>query len=210
MRAPGMSFMRMPIFCWMSLITMILLLLAFPSITVGLILLMFDRFFGTNFFIVPHGGDPILWQHLFWVFGHPEVYILILPAMGIVSEIIPVFSRKPLFGYAVMVYSGIAIAFLAFGVWAHHMFAIGLGPHGRRRLRLEHDADRRAHGREDLQLDRHDVQGLAQLQDADAVRRRLHQHVHHWRAVRRHARLAAGRPASSTTRTSSSPTSTTC
>jgi cytochrome c oxidase subunit I len=128
MRAPGMGFMRMPIFCWMSLITMVLLLLAFPSITVGLILLMFDRFFGTNFFIVPHGGDPILWQHLFWVFGHPEVYILILPAMGIISEIIPVFSRKPLFGYAVMVYSGIAIAFLAFGVWAHHMFATGLGP----------------------------------------------------------------------------------
>src|ERR1700730_11613967 len=128
MRAPGMSFMRMPIFCWMSLITMVLLLLAFPSITVGLLLLMFDRFFDTNFFNVPQGGDPILWQNLFWVFGHPEVYILILPAMGVVSEIIPVFSRKPLFGYAVMVYSGIAIGFLAFGVWAHHMFAVGLGP----------------------------------------------------------------------------------
>src|SRR5918911_780701 len=127
MRAPGMGFMRMPIFTWMSLITMVLLLLAFPAITVGLILLMFDRFFGTNFYIVQHGGDPILWQHLFWVFGHPEVYILILPAFGIVSEIIPVFSRKPLFGYAVMVYSGIAIAFLSFGVWAHHMFAVGLG-----------------------------------------------------------------------------------
>ena len=127
LRAPGMSFMRMPIFTWMSLITMVLLLLAFPSITVGLILLMFDRFFQTNFYSVAHGGDPVLWQHLFWVFGHPEVYILILPAMGAVSEIIPVFSRKPLFGYAVMVYSGIAIAFLAFGVWAHHMFAVGLG-----------------------------------------------------------------------------------
>src|SRR5438105_1565372 len=128
MRAPGLSFMRLPIFCWMSLITMVLLLLAFPSITVGLILLMFDRFFNTNFYSVPHGGDPILWQHLFWVFGHPEVYILILPGMGIVSEIIPVFSRKPLFGYAVMVYSLAAIAFLGFGVWAHHMFTTGLGP----------------------------------------------------------------------------------
>jgi cytochrome c oxidase subunit 1 len=128
MRAPGLGFMRLPIFCWMSLITMVLLLLAFPSITVGLILLMFDRFFETNFYNVPMGGDPVLWQHLFWVFGHPEVYILILPAMGVVSEIIPVFSRKPLFGYAVMVYSGIAIAFLSFGVWAHHMFAVGLGP----------------------------------------------------------------------------------
>jgi cytochrome c oxidase subunit I len=128
MRAPGMGFMRLPIFCWMSLITMILLLLAFPSITVGLILLLFDRYFETNFYSVPNGGDPILWQNLFWVFGHPEVYILILPAMGVVSEIVPVFSRKPLFGYAVMVYSGIAIGFLAFGVWAHHMFAVGLGP----------------------------------------------------------------------------------
>jgi cytochrome c oxidase subunit I len=128
MRAPGLSFMRLPIFTWMSLITMVLLLLAFPSITVGLILLMFDRYFNTNFYMVPQGGDPILWQHLFWVFGHPEVYILILPAMGVVSEIVPVFSRKPLFGYAVMVYSGIAIGFLAFGVWAHHMFATGLGP----------------------------------------------------------------------------------
>src|ERR671924_1955427 len=128
MRAPGMGFMRLPIFTWMSLITMILILLAFPSITVGLILLMFDRFFGTNFYLVPHGGDPILWQHLFWVFGHPEVYILILPAMGIVSEVLPTFSGKPLFGYPVVVYSGIAIAFMSFGVWAHHMFAVGMGP----------------------------------------------------------------------------------
>ena len=91
MRAPGMGFMRLPIFCWMSLITMILLLLAFPSITVGLILLLFDRYFETNFYSVPNGGDPILWQNLFWVFGHPEVYILILPGMGVVSEIIFVF-----------------------------------------------------------------------------------------------------------------------
>ncbi|MBI2755267.1 MAG: cytochrome c oxidase subunit I [Chloroflexi bacterium] len=128
MRAPGMTYMRMPIFTWMSLITMILLVLAFPAITIGLVLLMFDRHFGTNFFEVAKGGDVILWQNLFWVFGHPEVYILILPAMGIVSEILPVFSRKPLFGYAVMVFSGMAIAFLAFGVWAHHMFAVGLGP----------------------------------------------------------------------------------
>src|SRR5213080_1297296 len=126
MRAPGMGFMRMPIFCWMSLITMILILLAFPSITVGLILLMFDRFFDTNFYSVPHGGDPILWQHLFWVFGHPEVYILILPAMGIVSEIIPVFSRKPLFGYKAIAFSTFGIAFISMLVWAHHMFAVGL------------------------------------------------------------------------------------
>jgi cytochrome c oxidase subunit I len=128
MRAPGMKLMRMPIFTWMSFITQVLLLLAFPVITVALILLMFDRFFGTNFYVPSAGGDPLLWQHLFWIFGHPEVYILILPAFGIVSEILPVFARKPLFGYAAMVFSGIFIAFLVFGVWAHHMFATGMGP----------------------------------------------------------------------------------
>ncbi len=128
LRGPGMKLMRMPIFTWMSFITQILLLLAFPVITVALIMLMLDRTFGTNFFLVANGGDPILWQHLFWIFGHPEVYILILPSFGIVSEILPVFSRKPLFGYAAMVFSGAFIAFLGFGVWAHHMFATGMGP----------------------------------------------------------------------------------
>ena len=128
MRAPGMTLMRMPMFVWMSFITQVLLLLAFPVITVALILLMFDRFFGTNFFVPSGGGDPLLWQHLFWIFGHPEVYILILPGFGIVSEILPVFSRKPLFGYAAMVFSGVFIAFLGFGVWSHHMFTTGMGP----------------------------------------------------------------------------------
>ena len=128
MRAKGMKLMRMPIFVWMSFITQVLLLLAFPVITVALILLTFDRVFGTHFYVPAGGGDPLLWQHLFWIFGHPEVYILILPAFGIVSEILPVFSRKPLFGYAAMVFSGIFIAFLGFGVWSHHMFATGMGP----------------------------------------------------------------------------------
>jgi cytochrome c oxidase subunit 1 len=128
LRAPGMTLMRMPMFVWMSFITQMLLLLAFPVITVALILLMADRLFGTSFYVPAGGGDPILWQHLFWIFGHPEVYILILPAFGIVSEILPVFSRKPLFGYAAMVFSGAFIAFLGFGVWAHHMFSTGMGP----------------------------------------------------------------------------------
>jgi cytochrome c oxidase subunit 1 len=128
MRAPGMSLMRMPIFVWMSLVAQFLLLFAIPVITVALFLLGFDRTFSTNFFNVAAGSDPLLWQHLFWMFGHPEVYILILPAMGIVSEVLPVFSRKPLFGYQVMVFSGIAIGFMGWGVWAHHMFATGLGP----------------------------------------------------------------------------------
>jgi cytochrome c oxidase subunit 1 len=128
LRCHGMRMMRMPMFVWMSFITQVLLLLAFPVITVALILLMVDRFFGTSFYIPAGGGDPVLWQHLFWIFGHPEVYILILPAFGIVSEILPVFSRKPLFGYAAMVFSGSFIAFLGFGVWSHHMFATGMGP----------------------------------------------------------------------------------
>jgi cytochrome c oxidase subunit 1 len=127
MRAPGMTLMRMPMFTWMSFVTQFLLILAFPPITVALVFLLFDRFFGTTFYEIASGADPLLWQHLFWVFGHPEVYILILPAFGLVSEILPTFSRKPLFGYNVMVYSGIMIGFLGFGVWAHHMFAVGLG-----------------------------------------------------------------------------------
>ncbi|MQA99424.1 MAG: cytochrome c oxidase subunit I [Actinobacteria bacterium] len=128
MRAPGMTFMRMPVFIWMSLVVSFLLLFAMPVLAVALFQLMFDRLFGGNFFNPAVGGDPLLWQHLFWVFGHPEVYILILPAMGIVSEVLPTFSRKPLFGYAAIVFAGVAIGFMGWGVWAHHMFAAGLGP----------------------------------------------------------------------------------
>jgi cytochrome c oxidase subunit 1 len=128
LRAPGMTMMRMPVFVWMNLVVSFLLLFAIPVITVALFELYFDRNFGSNFFNANMGGDPVLWQHLFWLFGHPEVYILILPAMGIVSEVLPVFSRKPLFGYSVVVFSGIAIGFMGWGVWAHHMFAVGLGP----------------------------------------------------------------------------------
>jgi cytochrome c oxidase subunit I len=128
LRAPGMSLMRMPVFVWMTFVVSFLLVFALPVLTVGLFELFFDRHFGTNFFQVGGGGDPVLWQHLFWLFGHPEVYVLILPAMGIVSEVLPVFSRKPLFGYPVVVFSGIAIGFMGWGVWAHHMFAVGLGP----------------------------------------------------------------------------------
>ncbi len=128
MRCPGMTMMRMPVFIWMTLITSILLVLAFPVITVGLVELVMDRNFGTHFFDTAGGGDPILWQHLFWVFGHPEVYILILPPMGVVSEILPTFSRKPLFGYPVVVFSGIVIGFMSWAVWSHHMFTTGMGP----------------------------------------------------------------------------------
>lgn len=128
MRAPGMTLMKMPILTWMLLITQFLLLFAMPVISVALFLLTFDRLFDANFFNVAAGADPLLWQHLFWIFGHPEVYILILPSFGIISEIIPVFSRKPIFGYPFMVFAGAAIGFMGWGVWAHHMFASGMGP----------------------------------------------------------------------------------
>jgi cytochrome c oxidase subunit 1 len=128
MRAPGMTLMRMPVFTWMALVVSFLLVFALPILTVGLIELLFWRFFDMPFFSAEFGGDPLLWQHIFWLFGHPEVYILILPAMGIVSEILPTFSRKPLFGYTAVVFAGVSIAFLGFAVWAHHMFTVGLGP----------------------------------------------------------------------------------
>src|SRR5690606_11458444 len=128
LRAPGMRMMRLPLFTWMALLTSFLLITALPVFAVALFFLTFDRFWGTLFFVPSAGGDPILWQHLFWLFGHPEVYILILPAFGILSDVLPAFTRKPLFGYASMVYSGILIAFIGWGVWAHHMFATGLGP----------------------------------------------------------------------------------
>ena len=128
MRAPGMTLFRMPVFVWMGLVVQFLLAFSLPIITVDLFELLFDRRWHTNFFNTAAGGDPVLWQHLFWLFGHPEVYVLILPAFGIISEIIPVFARKPLFGYQFVVFSGISIGFIGFGVWAHHMFAVGLGP----------------------------------------------------------------------------------
>jgi cytochrome c oxidase subunit 1 len=128
LRAPGMTLMRMPAFVWMTLVTSFLMLFAMPVIGVALWQLMFDTAFSGNFFNPVNGGDPVLWQHMFWLFGHPEVYILILPAFGIVSEILPTFARKPLFGYTAVVFSGIAIGFIGWGVWAHHMFATGMGP----------------------------------------------------------------------------------
>jgi cytochrome c oxidase subunit 1 len=128
MRAPGMTLMRMPTFTWMMFVTAFLTVFAMPVVTAAMIMVFFDRNYDTLFFVASKGGDPILYQHLFWLFGHPEVYILILPGMGIVSEVLPVFSRKPLFGYSVVVFSGIAIGFMSWGVWAHHMFSTGLGP----------------------------------------------------------------------------------
>ncbi|AKM18397.1 Cytochrome c oxidase subunit 1 [Geobacillus sp. 12AMOR1] len=128
MRAPGMTFMRMPMFTWATFVTSALILFAFPPLTVGLIFMMMDRLFGGNFFNPAAGGNTIIWEHLFWVFGHPEVYILILPSFGIFSEIFATFSRKRLFGYSSMVFATVLIAFFGFMVWAHHMFTVGMGP----------------------------------------------------------------------------------
>ncbi|MFD2705814.1 cytochrome c oxidase subunit I [Salibacterium lacus] len=128
MRAPGMTMMRLPLFCWTTLIVSILIVFAFTPLAAGLAMLMLDRLFGAQFFQVDAGGNVVLWQHIFWVFGHPEVYILVLPAFGIISEVVPAFSRKRLFGYTTMVFAVLLIAFLGFMVWVHHMFTVGLGP----------------------------------------------------------------------------------
>ena len=125
MRTPGMTWMRIPLFVWTMEIYALLLVFVLPTLSAGLTLLLLDRQVGTHFFIPDQGGSALLWQHAFWFFGHPEVYIMILPAMGIVSEVIPVFSRKPIFGYKAIALSTVAIAFLSMLVWAHHMFAVG-------------------------------------------------------------------------------------
>jgi cytochrome c oxidase subunit 1 len=126
MRAAGMSWMRIPLFVWAIEIYAVLLLIVVPVIAIALTFLLLDRQAGTHFFIPGEGGDAILYQHLFWFFGHPEVYIIILPAMGVISEVIPVFSRKPIFGYKAIAFSTIAIGFYSMLVWAHHMFSVGL------------------------------------------------------------------------------------
>ena len=123
-----MTLMKMPVFTWMTLVTQFLLLFAIPVLTSAQFLLMIDRLFDANFFNVAKGANPLLWEHLFWIFGHPEVYLMILPAFGLVSEMLPTFSRKPIFGYPFIVFSGVAIGFMGWGVWAHHMFVSGIGP----------------------------------------------------------------------------------
>src|SRR5215468_148087 len=130
MRCPGMTLARMPLFVWMLLIVCFMILLALPPLTAAQVMLLFDRFLGAHFFDTQAGGSAVLWQHFFWIFGHPEVYILMLPGFACVSEIIPVFSRKPIFGYAVMVGATVMIGFISVSVWAHHMFTVGMSAVG--------------------------------------------------------------------------------
>jgi cytochrome c oxidase subunit I len=126
LRAPGMTWMRIPLFVWTIEVYAILLVMVLPALSAGLTLLLLDRQAGTHFFVPGGGGDALLYQHVFWFFGHPEVYIMILPAFGVISEVIPVFARKPIFGYKAIAFSSVAIAFLSMVVWAHHMFTVGL------------------------------------------------------------------------------------
>jgi cytochrome c oxidase subunit 1/cytochrome c oxidase subunit I+III len=127
LRAPGMTLRRLPLFVWINFVTAFIVVFALPVLNAGLVMLLMDRQLGTHFFTGHSGGSPVLWQHIFWAFGHPEVYILALPAFAIISEVVPVFSRKPIFGYEFVAVSSVAIAFLSFGVWAHHMFTVGMG-----------------------------------------------------------------------------------
>ena len=168
MRAPGMTMFRMPIFTWNILLTSVLVLLAFPVLAAALLALEADRKLGAHVFDAANGG-AMLWQHLFWFFGHPEVYIVALPFFGIITEILPVFSRKPVFGYKGLVGATIAIAGLSMTVWAHHMFPTGAGAAA---VLLVHDVpDRGADRGEVLQLGRHDLARPADVRDADAVGR---------------------------------------
>ncbi|HZU29286.1 MAG TPA: cytochrome c oxidase subunit I [Bryobacteraceae bacterium] len=127
LRTPGLTIRRLPLFVWMVFVNSFLILAAIPALNAALVMLLIDRQLNAHFFTHVGGGSPILWQHYFWAFGHPEVYIMVLPAFGIISEVVPVFSRKPIFGYAFVAASTVAIAVLSLGVWAHHMFAVGLG-----------------------------------------------------------------------------------
>ena len=191
MRAPGMSMFRMPIFTWNMLVTSVLVLIAFPVLTAASLMLLSDRHLDSHVFDPANGGEPILWQHLFWFFGHPEVYIAALPFFGIITEVLPVFSWRPIFGYKGIVAATLGIAALSVGVWAHHMFTTGAVEvaffSG---LSLP---DRGAHGHQVLQLDRDDVAGPPHVPDPDAVRGRVPDPVPGRRADRRDPRLAPGR-----------------
>jgi cytochrome c oxidase subunit I len=127
LRAPGLTMKRIPLFVWMTVVASVLVVLALPVLNASLVMLLIDRQLQAHYFLPSQGGNAVVWQHFFWTFGHPEVYILALPAFGIISEVIPVFSKKPIFGYEFVAASGVAIGILSFGVWAHHMFAVGLG-----------------------------------------------------------------------------------
>ena len=193
MRARGMSWGRLPLFVWAILTYSVLIIFAMPVIAAAVTMLLTDRHFGTHFFDPANGGSPLLWQNLFWFFGHPEVYIMVLPGFGIVSEILPVFARKPIFGYKAIAASTVAIAFLGFLTWAHHMFTAPIPEAILVFVMLSSFLIAVPTGREDPQLDRHAVAGHDRIQDAAAVLRRLHRAVPDRRHLGRVPRRLPGR-----------------
>ena len=188
LRAPGMTYMRMPIFCWTALAANLLIVAAFPVLTATFAMLLLDRYLGFHFFTTDMGGNAMLYVNLFWVPGHPEVYILILPAFGVFSEVVSTFSGKPLFGYRSMVMATMAICILSFTVWLHHFFTMGAGADVNSAFGISVDDHCDPDGREDLQLALHHVGRPDTLRDADAMGDRLHVHLRD----RRHDRRAAG------------------
>ena len=187
LRAPGMTLNRMPIFVWAQVVTSFMVLFAMPAVMLASTALILDRLVGTHFFDVEHAGDALLWQHLFWFFGHPEVYIIFIPGTGIVSTIITTFSQRRMFGYLAVVLSLVSTAFMGFGLWVHHMFATGLPQLGESFFTAASiiiaDPDRHA----DLLLDRDDVVGAPQRENPDALDPRILHDLHRRRPDRRDA-----------------------
>ena len=191
MRAPGMTWFRLPLFIWAHYATSIIFILGTPVIAITLVLVGLERIFRLGIFDPALGGDPVLFQHLFWFYSHPAVYIMILPAMGVVSELIACFSRKRIFGYSVVAFASLAIAVIGFLVWGHHMFVSGQSVHASMVFSLLSFSGRDSLGDQGLQLDRHALQGVDLLRCADALRLGLHRSLHHRRLdrfVSRHPR----------------------
>ncbi len=157
MRCPGMTLGKMPLLAWLNLVMGGMVILAVSPLTAAQIMLCIDRYLGGHFFDTQAGGSAVLWMHFFWIFGHPEVYVLVIPAFAFVSEIVPVFSRKPIFGYPVMVAATVCIGFVSLSVWAHHMFTVGMNSYGKQFLHDHHDGRWCSHRNQDLQLAGDDV-----------------------------------------------------
>ena len=193
MRCPGMTLRRMPLLAWMMLTMAAMTLIVMTPLSAAQIMLSIDRYLGGHFFDTQAGGSAVLWQHFFWIFGHPEVYVLVIPGFAFVSEIIPVFSRKAIFGYPAMVAAVTGIGFLSFGVWAHHMFTIGMTSHANTFFALITMAVGHSDGHQDLQLARHALGRQDPLRDADALLPRVPLPVSHRGTDGDHARVGAVR-----------------
>ena len=204
MRAPGMTWFRLPLFIWSLYSTSLILVLATPVLAITLLAISVERIWGVGIFDPNLGGDPVLFQHMFWFYSHPAVYIMILPGMGVVSELITCFSRKRIFGYHFVAFSSMAIAVIGFLVWGHHMFVSGQSIYAGHGIFDPEFHRRRALGDQGLQLDRDALQGLDLVRHADALCPRIHRAVHHRRADRALPRGAGGGCAICTTLISSS------